>query len=284
MIKPLATLLLSLLLSAHALAVVPVQPVRYALVSGLSDPHRDYMLAMLQLACDEARLRCQLQAASAMNQSRAMVQLSKPNGGIDLFWGMTSKEREQKTLPIRIPLDKGLIGWRVALVPAERPDLLAGISNRQQLSRLVAGQVDDWPDTTILRNAGLKVLTSQDYGNLFPMLLRKRFDYFPRSVMEVQREAALPVAQGLVIDRYLLLRYPTAMYFFVSPHQPQLAAQLEQGLRMALQDGRFNQLFLRYNGQVLAGLALAKRTLIELDNPLLPPATPLQDSSLWYRP
>lgn len=284
MFKPLATLLLSLLLSAHSLAAVPVQPVRYALVSGLSDPHRAYMLALLQLACDEARLRCQLLGTSTMNQSRALVQLSKANGGIDLFWGMTSKEREQKTLPIRIPLDKGLIGWRVALVPAERPDLLAGISSRQQLARLVAGQVDDWPDTSILRSAGLKVLTSQDYGNLFPMLQRKRFDYFPRSVMEVQREAALPVAQGLVIDPHLLLRYPAAMYFFVSPHQPQLASQLEQGLRMALQDGRFNQLFQRYNGQLLAGLALAKRTLIELDNPLLPPATPLQDARLWYRP
>lgn len=284
MTKPLATLLLSLLLSAHSLAGVPVQPVRYAMVSGLSDPHRPYMLALLQLACDEARLRCQLLAASAMNQSRALVQLAKPDGGIDLFWGMTSNEREHKALPIRIPLDKGLIGWRVALVPADQPDLLAGIRNRQQLARLEAGQVDDWPDTTILRSAGLKVLTSQDYGNLFPMLQRKRFDYFPRSVMEVQREAALPVAQGLVIDRHLLLRYPTAMYFFVSPHQPQLAARLEQGLRMAVQDGRFNQLFLRYNAQELAGLALAKRTLIELDNPLLPPGTPLQDARLWYRP
>jgi hypothetical protein len=86
-------------------------------------------------------------------------------------------------LPIRIPLDKGLLGWRVALVNAATPDRLAGITNVRQLAGLLAGQVADWPDTAILRHAGLKVLTSQDYGNLFPMLQRNRFDYFPRSVI-----------------------------------------------------------------------------------------------------
>ncbi|BBF83833.1 hypothetical protein DLM_0150 [Aquitalea magnusonii] len=275
---------LAVLLSPSASAAVPPVPVRYALVSGLEDPHLPYMLSLLQLACDEVALRCQLQAATTMNQSRAMVQMGKRDGGIDLFWGMTSREREQQAIPIRIPLDKGLLGWRVALVNASEPDVLAGIRDVRQLARLVAGQVADWPDTAILRNAGLQVRTSQDYGNLFPMLQRKRFDYFPRSVIEVQREAAFPVAKGLLIDRNLVLHYPTAMYFFVSPHKPELASQLEQGLRKALKDGRFNQLFQRYNGQLLSQLALAKRQEIPLANPLLPAATPLQDSALWYHP
>lgn len=274
----------SLLPALPVRADVSVQLLRYALVSGQEDPHLRYMLALLQLACDEARLRCQLQAASAMNQSRALVQLGKPDGGIDLFWGMTSQERERQALPIRIPLDKGLLGWRVALVSADAPERLAGVSGVHQLAAQLAGQVADWPDTVILRHAGLKVLTSQDYGNLFPMLQHHRFDYFPRSVIEVQREAALPQAKGLVIDRHLVLHYPTAMYFFVSPHQPQLAKTLEQGLRLALKDGRFNQLFQRYNGQLLTRLALAQRREIRLDNPLLPAATPLQDAALWYQP
>lgn len=282
--KLLAAFLLSLLLVQPGQADVARQLVRYAQVSGQEDPHLRYMLALLQLACDEIRLRCQLQAANAMNQSRALVQLSKPDGGIDLFWGMTSREREQQVLPIRIPLDKGLLGWRVALVNAATPDRLAGITNVRQLAGLLAGQVADWPDTAILRHAGLKVLTSQDYGNLFPMLQRNRFDYFPRSVIEVQIEARQAQAKGLVIDSHLVLHYPTAMYFFVSPQRPQLAQALEKGLRLALHDGRFNQLFQRYNGQMLTQLALAKRREIRLDNPLLPAATPLQDAALWYQP
>ena len=86
------------------------------------------------------------------------------------------------------------------------------------------------------------------------------------------------------LDRNLVLHYPTAMYFFVSPLKPELAAQLEQGLRKALKDGRFNQLFQRYNGQLLSQLALGKRQEIALPNPQLPAATPLQDRALWYRP
>jgi hypothetical protein len=284
MYRWIACCLSGLLLILPAPAAVRPIPLRYALVSGLEDPHLPYMLSLLQLACDEAGLRCLLQAAAAMNQSRAMVQLGKRDGGIDLFWGMTSREREQQAIPIRIPLDKGLLGWRVALVNAQQPDILAGINNIRQLSRLVAGQVADWPDTEILRHAGLPVLTTQDYGNLFPMLQRKRFDYFPRSVIEVQREAAMPVAKGLLIDRNLVLHYPTAMYFFVSLHKPELAAKLEQGLRKALKNGRFDQLFQRYNSQLLAQLALAKRREIALTNPLLPADTPLQDRALWYRP
>ncbi|MBV8679169.1 MAG: hypothetical protein JO338_01840 [Aquitalea sp.] len=275
---------LLLLLSFPTPAAAPVQTIRYALISGLNDPHLDYMLALLQLACDESGLRCQLQGTHAMNQSRALVQLGKADSNIDLFWGMTSKERESLALPIRIPLDKGLIGWRVALVPASKPDTLAGITTRQQLARRVAGQVADWPDTIILRAAGLPVLTSQDYGNLFPMLQRQRFDYFPRSVIEVQREAAMPVAKGLLVDSHLVIQYPSAMYFFVSPLQPQLARTLELGLRKGLEDGRFNKLFQRYNGQYIARLELPGRTRIRLDNPLLPAATPLKDSKLWYQP
>jgi len=272
-----------LLLLAQPVAAAR-QLIRYALVSGLSDPHLPYMLAMLDLACSENRISCQFQVASAMNQSRALVQLGKPDGATDLFWGMTSQEREQASLPIRIPLDKGLIGWRVALLPADRSELLVAIHNERQLSRLLAGQVQDWPDTAILRNGGLPVLTTQEYGNLFPMLLHHRFDYFPRSVIEVQHEAALPAAKGLVIDPYLVIQYPTAMYFFVSPHQPALAAMLEKGLRAALKNGRFNQLFQRFNGQYIAQLNLAKRTVIHLPNPLLPAETPLTDARLWYRP
>ncbi|MCD5328680.1 transporter substrate-binding domain-containing protein [Chromobacterium piscinae] len=258
--------------------------ITYALVSGDSDPHWPYIQALLQLACSEMGQRCALLAARDMNQGRAMEQMQRPDSRVDLFWGMTSRERERKLLTVRIPLDKGLIGWRVPLINADRPQLLKSVKTLPQLAAFRAGQGQDWPDTQILQHAGLPVLTSPDYPNLFSMLRQHRYDYFPRSVIEVRQELDSPNSKGLMLDPYLLLHYPTAFYFFVSPQRPELARMLQQGLEKGVRDGSFEQLFKAFNGDHLRELKLSGRAIIELPNPLLPEATPLARRELWFHP
>ena len=41
--------------------------------------------------------------------------LASSQGTVDICWTMSTDERETQILPIRIPIDKGLIGWRIAL-------------------------------------------------------------------------------------------------------------------------------------------------------------------------
>lgn len=256
----------------------------YAQVSGVDDPHLPYMKALLQLACDKTRTTCVSRPALDMNQSRALTQMQKKDSGLDLFWGMTSRRREELVTPVRVPLYKGLIGWRVALVTAANAHLLSKVKTRTDLAAFRAGQAEDWPDTGILRKAGLPVLTTNDYGNLFPMLRYGRYDYFPRSVIEVRQEARSAAAKGLVMDSHIAIHYPAAFYFFVSRHRPELAGMLDSGLKAAVADGSFNQLFMRFNGDAIRELKLAKRLVIELDDPLLPEATPLEDKRLWFQP
>jgi hypothetical protein len=281
MAKMLSLLLLGCWLSLAQAAGVQIN---YALVSGDNDPHWPYIQALLLLACGQMNLRCELLAARDMNQGRAMEQMQRPDSSVDLFWGMTSRERERKLLTVRIPLDKGLIGWRVSLINADRPQLFKDVKTLRQLSAFRAGQGQDWPDTQILQHAGLPVLTSPDYPNLFSMLRQRRYDYFPRSVIEVQQELASPSGKGLMLDPYLLLHYPTAFYFFVSPLRPELARMLQQGLEKSVRDGSFDQLFKTFNSDHLRALKLSGRTVIELDNPLLPEDTPLARRELWFHP
>lgn len=274
--------LASLLLAASCLAA-PVR-INYPVLPTKGDPQLAYMLALLHLACDKAGEQCQLYPGPAMVQGRAIQELQRVQGQIDVMWTMTSREREALLLPVRIPLYKGLIGWRVALLPSDRSELLAGVDSLAALARFSAGQEHDWPDTAILQHAGLTVLSTPDYEPLFSMLLQRRFDYFPRSVIEVLNEQRTHAELGLVIDRHLLLRYPAAFYFFVRPQRPQLARMLTRGLERALQDGSFDTLFQQYNGAALRALALDKRRVIDLANPLLPATTPLKRRALWYRP
>ena len=59
-------------------------------------------------------------------------------------------------MPIRIPIYRGLIGWRIPLVSAANKDLLASVRTLDDLRRLRFGQRQDWADTPILRANGLE--------------------------------------------------------------------------------------------------------------------------------
>lgn len=281
MSRSLRLLLLSgLLMLAPCLLAAPTL-IRYPRVSGPNDPLQQYILALLHLACDKSGQACQLQAARYMVQSRAIVELQKPDSSIDLLWTMTSIQRERQLRPVRIPLYKGLMGWRVALLGRGREQLLARVKDLASLRALRAGQGHDWPDVDILRAAGLQVLTSSDYDPLFSMLNQGRFDYFPRGIIEVENEFQAHRHSGISIDPYVLLYYPTAFYFFVARDNQALATLLQTGLERAIADGSFERLFQQYHGATLQRLRVAQRTIIRLPNPQLPAQTPLTRKILW---
>ena len=277
------TWLLALLLSA-APCLAAEGVLRYPRAPVGDEFRPAYPLAQLQLALDKVGSSLRIVPSQHhMEQQRALLSLEQGEA-VDVVWTMTSLERERHLLPVRIPLDKGLYGWRIALLRADQPNLLQGVRNLNDLSRWRAGQGHDWPDTDILRGHGLRVEVSSSYESLFLMLEARRFDYFPRAVLEVEDELRHNRQRPLVADSHLVLHYPTALYFFFSPHDPQLAETVRQGLELALADGSFERLFQQYHGADLRRVALQRRQVIELDNPLLPPQTPLQRRELWYRP
>lgn len=241
-----------------------------------------YVLEQLQLALDKAGSPLRLQPSSyGMEQGRALADLERGRN-LDVVWSMTSSEREARLLPVRIPLDKGLLGWRIALLPSNRATLLKDVRSLDDLRQFTAGQGHDWPDHLILSSNGLPVKVSSSYASLFQMLKAQRFDYLPRSVMEIWDELDHPRSEQLVADEYLLLRYPTALYFFFSPQRPELAQTVREGMETALADGSFDQLFHQHFGASLQRARLAQRHVIHLHNPLLPAATPLYRPELWF--
>jgi len=200
---------------------------------------------------------------------------------VDVVWTMTSKEREEVLLPIRIPLEKGLLGWRIFLIQTKNAGKFANIKSLDDLKKYEAGQGHDWPDTEILRASGLKVKGSPNYDSIFKMLEAGRFDYFPRSVLEIWDEAKSHPDMDLEIEKTVVVQYPTAQYFFVNKKNTQLAGLIESGLQLALKDGSFDKLFLEEYGEDLKRANLKGRTHFLIGNPLLPAQTPLQDKRLW---
>lgn len=277
--------LTSLCLGAASLAAGAVETVTYPHSGSPGDARDAYPLKLLQLALDKAdATKYVLKVADQpMTQGRALLELSQ-GGAVRVVWSMTSIKREAELLPIRIPIYKGLISWRLPLVREDRAELLASVRDLPDLRRFVAGQGHDWPDTDILRGNGIQVVDVPLYDSLFRMLVLGRFDYFPRSVHEIWAEEELHRKDGIVIDQHLLIRYASAFYFFVNQKDEGLAETIRIGLERALADGSFDKLFCHQFAQRIAQARLPQRTAIELFNPILPVQTPLGRKELWFTP
>lgn len=202
--------------------------------------------------------------------------------GIDVVWSLTSHEREEKYRAVRIPLNKGLMGSRLALIRADQPRLLADVKTLEQLKQFSIGQLYAWSDTKILTHHGLTVVPGTGYNSLFRMLVAGRFDVFLRSVTEVGAELERKRELGLALDAFILVQYPAAMYFFVQKEDTLLAHSIELGLEKMLASGEFDAMFKAQYGELIESYQLHQRQVIRLSNPLLPDDTPLCRRELWW--
>lgn len=277
-------LMLALLLPVHALAdnaTVLVYPRVVADSMGKAD---HYALDVLTAALERAPHRYRLVPSRlTMNQGRAINSLES-GGEIHVLWTVSSAERERRLLPVRFPIDRGLMGWRLLLVKQADLPRFAAVRNQRDLAALTAVQGHDWPDTDVLRSNGFKVHAVSARQSLHAMLGTARIDYFPRALDEAVTEALSHKAAGLVIEPNLVLHYPAAYYFFTNRGRPELAADIAAGLAAISADGTLDRIFQAGYGDALRQAQVRKRLKIELNNPLLPQETPLHDTTLWLLP
>jgi len=255
--------------------------VNYPRPESYPDERSRHPLRLLEAALKRANPAYRVQLYPArMQQGRALVLLQNDEG-IDIVSTMTSAEREANLLPIRIPIDKGLIGWRLLLMNKARASDMTGISSLQDLRALKAGQGADWPDTGILRANDLSVYGTSNYEALFKMLENQRIDYFPRSISEIWGE--VDARKGLAVEPGLVLRYPAALYYFVRKSDRKLAEDLSAGLEKMIADGSFETMFQEHYGPLIKRSRLKARRIIELKNPLKPEFMPTDRKQLWFR-
>lgn len=218
------------------------------------------------------------------NGLRYFANLARGND-LNVVWGSTTIEKERNYLPIRIPLRKGILGYRILLVHKDRQALLKEVKTLDDLKKFSVGQGVGWDDVKLYEANGIKVVEAK-YSNLFRMLSYQRFDIFPRGINEIfnEFEKESPQNPDLIVDDHLLIYYPWPYYFFVSPFNTKLHKRLELGLQKMIKDGSFDAIFWKYNGKAIEAANFKKRHVIYMTNHLLPKETPLNDASLWYRP
>lgn len=245
---------------------------------------------VLQMALDKTRAEYgpyHLTLSRPMEQGRVMLELAK-NQKVNLANFAPTSERETKLLPIRIPVTKGLLGYRVCLIKEGTQSQFDGIHSLQDWKKrgLRVGQDTHWPDTAILEGNGLKVVKSVKYKPLFKMLVKGRFDCFSRSVSEVLPELEKHRAEGIELDNKFALVYRLPTFFFVSRQNPQLAKRLQKGLKAIQVDGSFDSFITATYAPQFKSLGMKQRQPIYLDNPYLSEATQkiVKNPTLWLNP
>jgi hypothetical protein len=273
-------LLAGILLACHVGAAFGVVVVRFPRPEFEGDHRYDYAMQLLQLALSKIDRGYRIETADVvMNQERQVIEL-EAHRTIDVAPIPSSADREARLLPVRIPINKGVLGWRLGLIRKGDAARFAKVDTLSQLKDIRLAQGQEWPDTLILQANGIPVITAPRYDGLFKMLESKRFDYFPRSVAEIWDEQER-YSGTLEIEPHIALHYRYDAYFMVNRNDTALARDIGVGLEKALADGSLDKLFLQYFGERLRKAGLEKRTVIELTNPLLAPGA-AEQPDLWY--
>lgn len=251
----------------------------------VSPPRRDYILwyrnydspairALVALALKKTSEygKFNIVRSRELSQGRALRELARGDHRlVDIANVATTAERELFLTPIPIPVDGGLLGFRVCVVTPESLPAFKGIYSLADLrdKGIRIGQGAHWPDTSILQENDIPVITHSRYEILFGMLRKHRFDCFARGVSEVVNDLEVENDPDLLIEPGLLLAYPMPSYLFVGQEDQLTAHRLQLGMERAIRDGSFGVFLERYYGAAVVTLNLDERAIIVLDNPFL---------------
>jgi hypothetical protein len=243
----------------------------------------EYPIKLLALALDQTGVNYQLTpSANLLSKGKALGRL-QDNREINIVWGMTNPQREKDLLPIRIPIFKGLIGWRLLLIRQDMAGRFRYIQELDHFVKLSPLQGREWPDTKILQSNGFDVITERTQSALMRMLGNAQGDFFPRSIIEVWEELAESETQiPIQIQPTLGIRYPAAIYFFVNKKSVPLASLIETGLEKAINNGKFEALFAENYKPYIDKAQIENRTFYVLKNTFLPETAPLDRKELWF--
>ncbi len=279
-----------------ALSCVPdlscAMDVRYPKPESEGDTRYTYHIALLRQACEKTADKYGkvniIPADKTMNELRMVKLLMEGSFDIDVVFKPTSKDLESRLNPVRIPLDKGLLGWRIFLIKKENQPKFSSVRTIDQFKKLSVGQARGWGDIAIYEHNGIKVAKGPDFESMFSMLLSDRFDYFARGVEEAPREleARREKMPELHIEESIVLHYPFVRYMWVanSPKGDMLRARITKGLEIMIRDGSFEKAFIRFKEDILKKVNMTGRRVFELENPFLPDTVDLNRTELWYKP
>ncbi len=205
-----------------------------------------------------------------MNAARSLI--SVKNGEFENFFVKfsVSKKLLKELSPVRFPVDRGIVGYRVFFVSPNARNRLKQVATIEDLKDFTMGQGIGWLDSKVLEYNGFKVITGSSYEGLFNMVGMGRFDLFPRGANELYGEyISHKIIKGLTCDESISLYYPLPRFFFTTKTNSIAKTRIEEGLIAAYKDGSFLKLWEKFYNPSLNFVNLKNRKIFKIENPFL---------------
>jgi hypothetical protein len=224
-------------------------------------------------------------ATEVMSRDRALTELIKGDN-IHIAAETAKAEWVSSLIPIYIPVNKGITGYRIFLISKDSQPALSKITSIEELKKIKTGSGTQWSTTKVMRTAGFDVVATTKLEGLFWMLMGDRFQTFARGINEAPSELAShqQLFPDMRIEENLALYIPLPTFFFVSPQHPKLAERIKTGLEMMLADGSFDEIFYDYHLKMIEEAKLQNRKIFPVANETLPKEVPLDIAHYWYKP
>lgn len=241
-----------------------------AAMKATAKDYGDYRVAFSKVAYTDARIFDSLHA----------------NKNVSLFNAPLDPDRAKGLHIVPIPVDRGILGYRVLLVHRDNKDAFQQVSAQTDLERFTAGMFEQSSTIKQLKRLGLPVVATHGEDTMFNMLNHKRFDYVLRGVHEVEDDLARysSLELDLVIEPTVAVHLYMPLVFYMSKSQVRLAKRIELGLLRINRSGEFKSIFDRYFKHYLVNNDLGKRKIIPLDSDLEGKFSLKRDEGLWFTP
>jgi hypothetical protein len=261
-------------ISAPANLAAPAKPMIYSM---RTLENLNYQDEVVKLALEKTKAEFgpyRIEKAGKMNISRAMnaVALNAFNNLI-VANGYEKEFTQMGAMSyIPVPVDLGLTGFRLCITSKANKTKFSQITTVQQLKQFSIIQGFGWPDASILKANGFKVIEISDSAaeNMLKMVAAGRGDLYCQSLSQYWMEySTFKETIGIDLNETFVLYYPLARFFYVNKSYPVEANRLRKGLELAAKDGSLAQLWFQHNQASFDHANLKQRRLFTLNNPHL---------------
>lgn len=207
-----------------------------------------------------------LTRSAHMEQDQALETL-KNGTGVDFLVVGATTQREAELSFVYVPVDRGLLGFRVCLINKKTLNLKQ-VRTFNDLNRknIRFGLGTDWPDVPIFQKFGANLVLSEEYSALFGMLSDNQFECLSRSLNEIDKELIEHSEKNFSVEKDLLFVYSLANFMATNKADLKLNERLKYGIDKAIENNSFYSLFDEYFNNKFIQYNIYQRRLLFLDN------------------
>lgn len=212
---------------------------------------------------------------------RAIAEI-KSGVTINTFIAVTSRQWEAHSIPIRIPLRRGILAYRLLAINKTQSERFSNLKSFEELQPLKAGMRNAWVTTKIFKSQQFNMIGMNTLNELYSRLESGSIDYIPRGINEIYDEIKIRSLKNVKVADNIMLYLPAPTYVFVSPREKHLAKRIENGLELLVANGALkNQFYEFYSDHLRQANINMRKAIISFPNGL-PPQTPTERKELWF--